>query len=65
MTESLKNCPFCCCVAIVEKIGGIKPDLYQVACIGCMAYVGNYINKQDAINNWNKRVGVNDERKNY
>jgi endodeoxyribonuclease RalR len=54
-TEELKPCPFCGCEDIGE---GEDPEGFFVACLGCDAQTGYYLEgfEQEAIQAWNRRV---------
>ena len=53
MTEELKPCPFCGHDASVFGVGGIM----HVVCLNCNASSGPRLSLQDAIKDWNRRVG--------
>lgn len=59
MAEELKPCPFCGCKAEISQsrleIKGLG-YVYHVECRLCSAKSGGFLDKQQAIKNWNRRT---------
>ncbi len=52
-TRELRECPFCGC----ENVQVLKRDFgYAVICVGCMTSLSNSSTRQEAVDQWNRRV---------
>lgn len=58
MSERLEACPFCGKTDRVSVFPGLRRDevrIFHVGCRSCKTYMGDFYNREEATEAWNKR----------